>query len=289
MKHSRRQELKTNELSIYLQQVYDFLTRNATYVIGGVVVVALIIVVGTMNTRSQHRAKVDAADRIKVIQSGEVVRDAKLLDEIKDLAATYGTDPGLGPELLDMEATLAHQLALNLTTAADKGRRESLLKEAMAACEKAISDFPDRPEVVARARLIAAGVEETLLTDGQGDRERIRKLYKQVIDGPVNPFQQLAQEQLDSLDKRTAKLEVVATRPTESAPAVTTRPAAIVKPVVEPMTLELPGPKSATVTTKPADAPKPAAKAPPAAKSGTTAKPPAGSKSTAKPTTKPAK
>lgn len=281
MKQSRRQELKTNELSIYLQQIYDFLARNSTYVIGGLVVVALIIVVGTMNARSQRAARVDALNRLSSIQTSDGARDIKVLDEIKDLAASYGSDDGLGPEIRDMQATLAHQLALNLTTDADKNQRADLLKEARSACEQAIRDFRSRPEVVARAHFTSAGVEETLFIDGQNswsEEERkekmaaIRSLYQKVIDATANPYQQLAKEQLDSLEKRLARLEIVATRPADTAPAATTRPAAT-KPVVISTKPAPETPKPTVVPTKPA-----------ATKAATNGKP-----ATAKPATKPAK
>jgi len=248
MKQRRRQELKTNELSIYLKQAYDFLTRNATYVFGAAVVVALIIVVGTLNVRSQRRARADTAARLELIQSGEVTRDAKLLDELKDMASTYGTDPGLGPEILDMQASLAHQLALNLTTEADKTRRAELLKEAKATCEQAIRTFPSRTDVVARSRLVMATVEETLLSDHQGDLDRIRALYQQIIDGPPSPYKELARERLETLATRTAPLEIVSSRPAPTRPAgaqpattqrvtIATEPAATVpKPATVPAT-----------------------------------------------------
>ncbi len=267
MKQRRRQELKTNELSIYLQQIYEFLVRNSTYVVGGVVVVALIIIVATMNTRSQHRAKVDAMNRIRAIQGGEAVQDLKLLDEIKDLANSYGDDPGLGPVILDLQASLAHRLALSRTSEADKPDQQRLLKEARSVCERTIRDFGNQPIVVARAKLLLAGVEETLFIDGQGDRERIETLYKEVIDGPVSPYQKLASEQLDSLDKRLAKLEIVATRPAATATAtmrpVTTRTATLTtKPAAAPR-ISVPKPTvtvAEPATTKPASGAKPASK-----------------------------
>jgi hypothetical protein len=236
MKQRRRQELKTNELSIYLQQIYDFLVRNSTYVVGGVVVVALIIIVATMNSRSQRRAKVEAMNRITAIQGGEAVQDLKLLDEVKDLVNSYGDDPGLGPSLLDLQASLAHRLALGRASEADKTEHERLLDEATSACEQAIRKFAGQPVVVSRAKLALAAIEETRFIDGQGNGEKIRKLYQEVIDGPVNPYQKLASEQLGSLENRLAKLEIVATRPAASAPATT-----------QPVTT-----RAVTVTTQPA-------------------------------------
>ena len=39
MKQTRRKELRTNELSIYLQQLYQTLERNSTYILAGVLAV----------------------------------------------------------------------------------------------------------------------------------------------------------------------------------------------------------------------------------------------------------
>jgi hypothetical protein len=269
MKHSRRQELKTNELSIYLQQGYDFLVRNSTYVIGGVVVVVLIIVVGMLNLRSQHRGKVDAMNRVRAIQ-GETARDTKLLEEIEGLANDYASDPGLGPQILDLQASVAHQLALNLTSEADKPRRAELLKEAKSACERAIRDFSDQAVVVARARMTLAAIEETLVMDGQGDAQKIRQLYQDVINGPVTPYQKLASEQLADLDKRLVKL-VVVPAPPAPMPLPTTKEAA-----APSATATGPGPaaKPAVAPTEPAAAPKPAPTAePPTPEPAATTKP----------------
>jgi hypothetical protein len=225
MKQSRRKELKTNELSIYLQQIYDFLSRNVTYVVGAAVVVGLIIIVGTLNVRSQRRARADTAERLQLIQAGDVTPDAKLLDELKDMATDYGNDPGLGPEILGMQASLANQLALNLTTEADKPRRDQLLQEAKAACERQIRDFGNRPDIVARARLVMATVEETMYMDHKATLDQIRDLYKQIIDGPPNPYQELAKERLNTLAERTAPLKLVPAPPPPPPTPVATAPA----------------------------------------------------------------
>lgn len=284
MRQSRRQELKTNELSIYLQQAYDFVSRHLTYVVGAVVVVVLIIIVGTLNVRSQHQARVNAMERINDIKAGRIARDARLLDEVKDLANSYGGDAGLGPDILDLQASLAHELALNLTTGPDKARRAELLKEAREACERAIRQFKDRSEIVARARFTLAGVAETVLLDGQVEpdkqKQEIRDLYQQVIDGPANPYKELAKAQLESLDQRTAKLEIVAARP--PAPSPTATQAAATRPAVQPTAVTL------TPPTRPAAATGAAAQTPPASTrpavpAGTTGAPPPSGNTATKP------
>jgi hypothetical protein len=297
MKHRRRQELKTNELSIYLQQAYEFITRNATYILGGVVVVVLIVVVGMLNARSQHRAELDAVTKCNDLIRGDVVKDPKLLDDAKTLVAEYGSHASLGPVVLELEASLSNRLAVSLVGPSERGRRIELFKQGKAACARAMSEFSKKPEVVARARMTEASLDESLLLEGEGDKETIRKLYQQVIDGPSSPYQSVAKELLASLDERIAKLEIVATRPAETAPAASTRPVSGPRsqPFAEPLKIELPGPKkSGEATPRPPTAPKatpttkPAAgaKAPTAGKPGTAAKPSA--KPAAKPATKPA-
>ena len=53
MKQTRRKELKTNELSVYLQQIYEAAVRNATYLVGGVVVVVIVLVVALLTQRNR--------------------------------------------------------------------------------------------------------------------------------------------------------------------------------------------------------------------------------------------
>ena len=75
MKQSRRHELKTNELSIYLQQCYDFIRQHATWLIGGVAVGVLIIVVMLLNAQREERAMLDAYTSCQEIRRGSVVAD----------------------------------------------------------------------------------------------------------------------------------------------------------------------------------------------------------------------
>ncbi len=231
MKHTRRKELKTNELSVYLQQIYEAAARNATYLIGGVVVVVLVLVIGLLVQRNRNRAELDAWNSYSEIRSGDVVSDPALLDRARGLAAGYGDNSDLGPLVLELQASLGHQRSLSTTRPVENAPEIKLLKEARGSYERLLEKFGQRADVAARARMSLASVEETLLVAGQGNIQTVRKHYQQVIDAEPNPYQDIARDLLANLEERVARLEIVA--PAElpaSEPAATTKPAPDTKP-----------------------------------------------------------
>jgi len=224
MKQARRKELKTNELSVYLQQVYETASRNATYIIGGVVVVVLVLVIGLMVRRNRLVARQDAWRTYYSIRDQSAVVTPELIDQARNLGASHGSDDDLGPRVSQLRADLAYALAITLSPIEQKERRTELFNEAKAAYEQMIHQFGSRPNVVARARMSLAAVEESLALAGQGDRAAVRRLYQDMIDAPVSVFQADAEARLDSLDERLTRLPIIATRPAQ-APIIATRPA----------------------------------------------------------------
>ncbi len=59
MKQARRKELKTNELSIYLQQIQEAVVRHSNYIIGGIVVVGLVVYFGAKYIRRSQGVDID--------------------------------------------------------------------------------------------------------------------------------------------------------------------------------------------------------------------------------------
>ncbi len=239
MKQTRRKELKTNELSAYLQQIYQSAGRHSNLIIGGVVVVVLILVAGLLVQRNRHVARQTAWNTYYSIRDRSAVVTPELIEEARQLAEDSRNLGDLGPRAMELHADLNYSLAMSLQGEPD--RTKQLFKEAKGIYEQALALFGAQPGVAARVRMGLAPVEESLLVAGEGDVERIRKLYQQVIDDEVTGFGADAREQLATLDERLAHLEIVATRPADAAAAqATTPPPAAALP--QPVVLEAPTP-----------------------------------------------
>lgn len=246
MKQSRRQELKTNVLSVKLKEAYEAIVRNSSYIIGGAVAIVVILIIFVVVQRNRQAA-IDQAERTYIeIRSGNVVEKPDLIEQAGRLAEEQGPTTPLGAKAAELQGDLAYQLAMH---AGLKNRTEmiSRIKQAKAAYEPLLSQKTDDPGEAARLRMRLAAAEESLCVAGEGSAETVRKLYQAVIDGSDLSYKTIAQELLKSLDDRLAKLKIVATQPA-SAPAT-----AAAAPADAPMALP-----PITVTPAPAPASEPA-------------------------------
>jgi hypothetical protein len=225
MKQARRKELQTNELSVYLHQISDAIQRHANYLLGGLVVVALVLAVALYVRQSRHAAIETARSQYYEVQRGDVAAQPELLELARQLAASYGDHSELGPDVLQAAGDAAYDRAMSLTAPQDQAQRRELLQEARGRYEEKIRRFSNRRDAVAEARMSLAAVEEeTLLATGEGSREAIETHYQQVIDAPTNPYQGLARLRLEDLNERLKPLEIVATRPAEEPPPAPAMP-----------------------------------------------------------------
>lgn len=262
MKKARRQELRSNELSIYLQQVYDAASRNANYVIGGVVVVAAILIIGFVLQSNKRAARQTAwndyyAVREKSSRYSADQPDQKpdaIITEVRRLADKHKSDSELGPRFMELEVDIAYRQAMITSPTAEREKRLALLKEARSAATQLLDRYAAQPEVAHRARMTLAAVEESLFLMGDGSLETVRKLYQSVLDASPNPFASEAKKQLDSLAKRTEKLELVATRPAEPPASQAT---GATQPAPPSLLNPPPPPPSAPAETPPAAEPAP--------------------------------
>ncbi len=268
MKQTRRKELKTNELSLYLQQIYEAMQRHSSYLIGGLVVVVLVLVVGLYVQHNRHKTLQDAWNNYYDLSGKDVVTQPDALDKARALAAEYADHRDLGPVVLQLRGDLAYPLAMSLNGEKDRDRRLELLREAKSSYEQMLQNFSDRPEVGARARMSLAGVEETLVALGQSKPEQVREYYQKLVDTKPNAFAELAAKKLIDLDKHLEPLKIVATRPApppttapsttpaadtlpaEAPPATMPAPIAPISPTTrpaatQPMTIRIPAPASA--------------------------------------------
>ncbi len=230
MKHARRKELKTNELSILLQQIYEGGQRHANYIIGGVVIVVLVLVIGIVVVRSRHQATQAGWRSYQEIREAKQL-DAALLDRARALAAEYGDESGLGPLAVQLHGDVAYDAAMEQSPLDAESKRLELLKEAKSVYERLIDRYAATEPIVAdRARMSLAGVEESLVLAGEGKRGDVEALYKALIEGETSPYKRQAQTLLDTLDGRLKQIEIVATRPAPDPPPPLPMPPSATKP-----------------------------------------------------------
>ncbi|HOW71247.1 MAG TPA: hypothetical protein PKY77_11650 [Phycisphaerae bacterium] len=222
MKKARRQELRTNELSIYLQQIYDTAARNANYVIGGAVAVVAILIIGFLIQSNRQAARQSAwsdyyslRDKSQQYLGDKPDQQDSFINEVRTLAERHKSDRELGPRVMELEVDVAYIQAMNASPITERAKRLTLLKQARTAATQILDRYASQPEVAHRGRMTLAAIEESLLLMGEGSLETTRKLYQSVLDAGPNAFVPEAKKQLESLADRTARLELVATRPAE--------------------------------------------------------------------------
>ncbi len=242
MKQSRRKELKTNELSLYLQEVRDGMMRHSSYIIGGIVVVVLILMIGLYVQHNRHETEAAHSRAYREIQQALMEGKTDVIDRASVLAGATADDARLGPQAAELYARLLYAKAMTISPLSESPERAELLDKSQKAYEALLSKYSDRADLVARTRLSLADVQETLYVAGKGGLEPIRELYREVVKAKVAPYAEMAASRLETLDARTMKLQVVATRPAEvpaSAPA--SAPMAEAAPASAPAVASAPG------------------------------------------------
>ena len=224
MKQSRRKELKTNELSLYLQQLYESAQRNSTYILGGLVAIVLILVIGLYIQHSRHQARADASRRFGELSSADPTTQPALIDEALALADEREGDP-IGGLARALAADMAYRRAMALNTN-QRDERAKLLDRAAENYQLLVQAGPKQQNLFVRAHLGLAAVEETRIVEGNGKIETAAEHYREVLNVGPTAFTELAREKLETLPQRTKKIHLVASRPAESAPATSTAPAA---------------------------------------------------------------
>lgn len=219
MKQSRRKELKTNELSLYLQQIRDAFLQYSSYIIGGIVAVVLILVIA-LYVQSQ-RAQVDAArwaERREIEAQAAVEIKPETIERADRLAREAVGDPRLGPVARELHADLAYQRALDISPETDPDEYTRLLNEARSSYQILVDQYADRPDVVTRARLGLGAVLESLHVVGQAELDAATQHYRLVAESENPTYAALARRRLETLAERTRPLTIVATRPAETQP-----------------------------------------------------------------------
>jgi len=249
MKHSRRHELRTNELAESLTQLKEWFTVYGNYVIGGAAVVLLILGGGLYYSRSQATqmeqnwseyrnidrefAQIAAAMlRNPIIDPGQKEKLQACFPRMEALASTAGT------EAVTCEAWrwIGEQRLLYATMLMDPSQINDNLDRAATAYQRAASSAPDRTFDVLAARFGLATVYED-----KGQFDQARKIYHEIADnkdGEISVLRQLAADKLENFDRLTlpvalaAAPEIPTTRKAAASSAPATQKAAP-QPVVK--------------------------------------------------------
>jgi len=216
MKQARRKELKTNDLIVYLHQLSEAAQKNATYLIGGLVAVVVILVVMLLIRQRSHQAEQTAWDTYYTLSTLDVTQHPEALDQAKVLADAHADDNRLGPPAIQLKADLAYHLAMSQQ---DKARRVELFKEARAGYQELLDRFGSRDDVADRARFALANIEVSLALHGEGSKDKAREYYQAVASGN-STFKQLAEFELAELDRSLQPLQIVASRPAATQPVL---------------------------------------------------------------------
>lgn len=252
MKPSRRHELKTNELSVFLQQTYASAKQNRNYVIGGVVLVVGILIVGYYVQSRRHQSRDAAWDELRAVQSEIGKPSLEVLNRAKDLASAQAGSSDLGARTATLVGDVAYELALTEDMVKQPAKQLELLREARKQYESVIKDCADQAEEVAAARYRLAKTEESLIAFGEGTKAAVLAQYEILAKAEHGTFKLLAEQAMETLDERLQPLKLVATRPAETpatqpttAPAIPSAEAPAVAPV------DTTAPATAPATTQP--------------------------------------
>lgn len=231
MKQSRRQELKTNDLSVYLQQTWEAIQRNATYLIGGLVVVVLLVVAVMYNRRTAAEASDAAWVTLLGLQQRSALDPSRdLLTDIESAVGAFGNREDVGTRLLELRGQTSLRVASTLGPDADRKERIDLLKQAQSDLESVVSRGKVGPVLVNGARMNLAAVHESLALLGEeaDGVEKARELYQKVIAEEDQPYADLAKRLKGVLDEPLKPIELATTRP-----ASATQPASMPASLVE--------------------------------------------------------
>jgi hypothetical protein len=251
MKQARRKELKTNELSVQLQNLYASVERNSTLIIAVVLAFVAIFVICLLiyQRRENNRQAGWAAYHDLQTKDPSTSRDA--LDNARQLASTWGSDRSLGPAVLALKGTMEHRLAMSLPDPQSKDQKIQLLKEASGTYKELLDRFGDSSQVKAQALMSLAGLEESLAILGQGSPEKVRQYYQDLVSEP-NTYTQFAKQNLAQLDERLKPIQIIATRPAATLPKwPETMPAETMPAGVRPPQASRPSTATAPATTQP--------------------------------------
>jgi len=252
MKAARRQELKTNELALTIEQFRGWLRTYGNYLIIGVVVVAVVVLVWMYQRRSASAARVAAFKQISTLPFSTDDEARSTVEKLKQLAAD-AQDDALAIQALRRQAGVAMSRAL---ASQDGAINADFLAMAKTAYQKMLDRAANRPLDQGAALCGLASVEEDqFIIDGNPDHKAAARKYLERIRDDSRfvgmPFVGVALDRLNKLDDIFVPVAIVMP-PAPAAPAV--------PPVTPPQPGTATPPEGAAVpASSPGEPPAPAA------------------------------
>ncbi len=255
MKTARRQELKHNELAEGLEQLRHSFSAYGNYIVGGLVLIAVIVLGVVYVSRSAEQARATAAKKVRELPAAtdEDVRKADV--ELRKIAADAS-----GSSLAMIAIRRRAYTAMSRAHAAADGTPSAeFLDLAQDAYQEIIDQHPDKVLDVASALLGLATIEQDrfVLDQDSSHKGAVLKYLERILDDKAligTPFQTAASDRKNTLDSVfvtvamvDAPVQPLAPPPGLNIPAPQTGlPSADTTPVQPPTGLVPPAPGSST-------------------------------------------
>ena len=217
MRTQRRHELRTNDLSAFLQDANDWAKNHSTQ-IGTVVVVAAVALVGYVLVQ---RSKVSSADAAWQTLKGLSFTPA-------EADGSFATIEGLIAHPPDRDFKMSALLrkareAIRLTLGQEDGFHPEYLDEAKNAYRELLEGYPQRPAVTATALLGLATLEESsFATDADlRHRDAAEEYLNRLVNEPQfkgTPVQTEAARRLQEYDETFQVIAMAEPEPLPPAP-----------------------------------------------------------------------
>lgn len=210
MKSHRRQELRTNELAQTIEQAKQFFEKNGNYVVGGLVVIAVIALGYVYVQRSAQQQLADARRQMTTLplDTDEDVRES--ISTLKVLVSE-NDDPQFERQALRRQA----YMAMSRAGAAEDGTpSREFLEMAQEAFQSLLERHGEKPLDAGAALMGLATVEEDLfvLDRDPAHKEKAREYLERIAnDASFNgtPYQTIALERLNTLDETFIQVALV--------------------------------------------------------------------------------
>jgi hypothetical protein len=223
MKTKRRQELRTNELIMQLMRIKDYAVQHWNRIAGAAVVVVLLIAIIAYWQYSRSARRTEGLNAIAKLREDPNLTPMERLEKMEQIAGQY-SDKQVERVALETIGESAMMQVLIGPASDEPSQRDKLLDMAHHAFTRIVTEFPDRYEAVARARLGLAAIAED-----RGNKDEAAREYKAILDNPklaaIKMYESIAATREKTLDERMRPVVILpATRP--AATQATTVPSA---------------------------------------------------------------
>lgn len=219
MKAKRRQELKTNDLAAWLDDVRHSASKWGGYLAVGVIVVVGAVVISAYMRKARNEARIEAYEDLQKAASLQVAKMDKTEEELRaslsriDELVAGNPDASFRINALFDKASMATALAqrgIGSVAATDAAKvtpeqAKQYLADARAAYEQVVRDYSDHTLYLGRALYGLFQVESlSFVLDGDAaHRAKAAEYLEKLRDDPkfnATPLQSVAIERLKSLD-----------------------------------------------------------------------------------------